>query len=473
MGEDHHLPLLGQFGEHPCQPVDLRRVHALHRVVDHDEPERALRRAAARQERRQPERLHLALAHHAQRGAVVGAVHADREDHPPPGVRPLQGHRAELDVALLAQLRPDPLRVRGERRHPLVAQLGRRGLQPAPGGLQPGEGRAPAPATAAAATSQPRRSAAAACQPVSRWRSSAFAYDAEVLRRRDDRRVPGAQVVGEFLRSAGGQSQRRHGVAQPGQRHVRRVRVGHVQVVDQVVRPLHQRVEPGGGGLRGERPVTQLVPATRRRRSASPRRAGRSRRPGTARRPGRRGARWPAGAARRCAATPASVRRRAGARSRRRPAAARRAAATSSGVGQRQGGQPPAQQHGLVGGRIVRLVEDRGQRGQVGPAGGEQGGRPPGPVVIAPRRASPRRAARWVRTSLMVVVDGPGGGHQPPVGVGDRLQAEDRGDRVEELALRAGGEPAQLGGGEERPVELQRPGQTQLGRGPRGGRARW
>jgi hypothetical protein len=54
-------------------------------------------------------------------------------------------------------------------------------------------------------------------------------------------------------------------------------------------------------------------------------------------------------------------------------------------------------------------------------------------------------------------------GEQSLVGVGECVEAEDRIDRVEEFARRAGDELAQFGGGQERPVELQRFGQAEAG----------
>nr|WP_238447294.1 hypothetical protein [Micromonospora sp. 4G55] len=127
-----------------------------------------------------------------------------------------------------------------------------------------------------------------------------------------------------------------------------------------------------------------------------------------------------------------------------------------------EGGELPAQQHRLVGGRLVRLVKDRSQRRQVdrAPAAQQPGG-PPRPVVLDLGEQTGQGGALCA-----YLLDGgvvrPGGAHQPLVGVGQRVQAEDGEERVEELALRAGGEPTELGGREERPVQLQRAGQAQL-----------
>jgi hypothetical protein len=44
------LSVDGEFVKDSDQPLDLRRVHRLHRVVQHDESERTLKRRGARQE---------------------------------------------------------------------------------------------------------------------------------------------------------------------------------------------------------------------------------------------------------------------------------------------------------------------------------------------------------------------------------------------------------------------------------------
>lgn len=109
VGEHDDLSRCRNVGQHACQAVDLRRVHRLHRVVDEDEPERALLDGRARKEQRQPERVQLALAHHPERGAAVGAVDADVHRDSAAGLRAVQPYRAEVDVALLPQELPDPL----------------------------------------------------------------------------------------------------------------------------------------------------------------------------------------------------------------------------------------------------------------------------------------------------------------------------------------------------------------------------
>ena len=65
--EDHDLTCLRRLGQHAREPFHARGVHGLHRVVDPDEPERALRQRGAREKEAQRERVKLALAHHAQR----------------------------------------------------------------------------------------------------------------------------------------------------------------------------------------------------------------------------------------------------------------------------------------------------------------------------------------------------------------------------------------------------------------------
>src|SRR5215469_14778401 len=69
MREYDDLPVACYLAEQPGKPVDLRRVHRLNRVVDHDEPERALGCRRAGDEQSETKSVQLALAHDAQRGA--------------------------------------------------------------------------------------------------------------------------------------------------------------------------------------------------------------------------------------------------------------------------------------------------------------------------------------------------------------------------------------------------------------------
>ena len=80
VGEDDHLPRERGLFERAGQAVDAGGVHGLHRVVDHDEPERAFGQGGAWQEQAERQRVQFALAHHAQGGAG-DAVNGDVERH--------------------------------------------------------------------------------------------------------------------------------------------------------------------------------------------------------------------------------------------------------------------------------------------------------------------------------------------------------------------------------------------------------
>ena len=71
VGEDDHLAGLRGVLEDAREAVDARGVHRLHRVVDHDEAERALGQRRPRQEQAERERVELALAHDAEGRALA------------------------------------------------------------------------------------------------------------------------------------------------------------------------------------------------------------------------------------------------------------------------------------------------------------------------------------------------------------------------------------------------------------------
>ena len=78
MGEDDDLARARGAVQHAGEPVDLGRVHRLHRIVDHGEAERGLVEAGARQEDADGEREQLALGHHAERvGRLVVGAHVE------------------------------------------------------------------------------------------------------------------------------------------------------------------------------------------------------------------------------------------------------------------------------------------------------------------------------------------------------------------------------------------------------------
>ena len=104
--EHQHLAVRSRALEHAREAVDPGRVHRLHRIVDHDEAERALGQRRPRHEQAQCERVQLALAHHPER-SPRDAVDRDVERHAPPRPLARELDAAQLDVALLAQVLPD------------------------------------------------------------------------------------------------------------------------------------------------------------------------------------------------------------------------------------------------------------------------------------------------------------------------------------------------------------------------------
>ncbi|HEX8102043.1 MAG TPA: hypothetical protein VF533_05500 [Solirubrobacteraceae bacterium] len=135
VGEDHDLPRRRRASEDPREAFDLRRVHRLHRIVDHREAERRLVEARARQEHRDAEREELALRHDAERAGVL-PVGADVERRLAPAPDALEPDVAQLDVGLVAQLLPVGERLSGDRREALGAQIVRDALEPRLGGLR-------------------------------------------------------------------------------------------------------------------------------------------------------------------------------------------------------------------------------------------------------------------------------------------------------------------------------------------------
>ena len=103
--EHDDLAVLRDFLEDARKAVDAARVHRLHGVVDDDEAERALGQRRAGQEQAQRHRVELALAHHAERGALH-AVDANIELHVAAGTRAREQDALEFDTALLAKQLP-------------------------------------------------------------------------------------------------------------------------------------------------------------------------------------------------------------------------------------------------------------------------------------------------------------------------------------------------------------------------------
>ena len=98
--------------QHAREAVDAGRIHRLHGVVDHHEPERALGQRRARQEQAQRERVELALAHHAERGAA-DAVDLDVEPSraascPCPRARSARARRCSAGAAAASSRWPRP-----------------------------------------------------------------------------------------------------------------------------------------------------------------------------------------------------------------------------------------------------------------------------------------------------------------------------------------------------------------------------
>ena len=115
---------------------------------------------------------------------------------------------------------------------------------------------------------------------------------------------------------------------------------------------------------------------------------------------------------------------------------------------------------GVTGAGVNGLVEDGVEQIEVGSADGQRCRRTSGAVVVD--IAEPRGQCRASGPYLLNGgVYGSGGGHQPLVGGGQGIQAEDGVDRVEQFAGCAGQEFAEVGGGQERPVKLQRAGQAE------------
>jgi len=120
MGEHDDLPVGGERHQHLQEPLDLRRIHGLYRVVEDDEPERALGGGGPRDEDGQRQRLQLALAHHAE-SVGVGAVDPGLQQHPAAGLVPEQLDPGEFDVALLPQRCPDRPGLVRQQRDALIA----------------------------------------------------------------------------------------------------------------------------------------------------------------------------------------------------------------------------------------------------------------------------------------------------------------------------------------------------------------
>ena len=122
--ENDDLPIRGGPLEDTGQAVDSGRIHRLHRIVDHDEAERALGERGPRHEEAERERVQLTLAHHSQCGSL-DPVHGDVERHAAPSAFTGELDPPQLDVALLAEMLPDPGRFLGDRSEAVVAYPGR------------------------------------------------------------------------------------------------------------------------------------------------------------------------------------------------------------------------------------------------------------------------------------------------------------------------------------------------------------
>jgi hypothetical protein len=94
VGEDDDLAGSRGVRERARQPLDPRRVHGLHRIIDGQKPERTFGERRSRKEQAQGQRVQLSLAHHAQRFGR-SAVHGYLQRDPPALRRPLQHDAAQ------------------------------------------------------------------------------------------------------------------------------------------------------------------------------------------------------------------------------------------------------------------------------------------------------------------------------------------------------------------------------------------
>ena len=116
------------------EAVHAGRIHRLHGIVDDDEPERAFGERRPGQEQTQGERVQFPLAHHAERSRLH-SVDGDVQCHAALALGPRQLDATEFHVALLPEMLPRHHRLVSNRRKALVADLGRRFLEPRLRGL--------------------------------------------------------------------------------------------------------------------------------------------------------------------------------------------------------------------------------------------------------------------------------------------------------------------------------------------------
>lgn len=105
MREDDDLSRLRKFTKEVYKSVNLRRVHGLHRVVEHDKPERRLRQRRSGPEQRERQSVQLALAENGERIHCL-AVDRSADADTSASVGSCQLKSSEFNVALLLELLP-------------------------------------------------------------------------------------------------------------------------------------------------------------------------------------------------------------------------------------------------------------------------------------------------------------------------------------------------------------------------------
>lgn len=106
VGEDDHLPRLGEIPQDVEESVDLGGVHGLDRVVEDDEPERTGRSGGTRQEAREGEGVKLALTHHRQH-ASLPPVYKPSQHGLSASTCAFESNLRDVHIALLAQSCPN------------------------------------------------------------------------------------------------------------------------------------------------------------------------------------------------------------------------------------------------------------------------------------------------------------------------------------------------------------------------------
>jgi hypothetical protein len=120
--EDNDLACRGDLLERSREAVHSRRIHRLHRIVDHDKPKGTVWKGRARKKQAQGERMQFPLAHHAE-GRARNAIDGHIKRHATLTFCAFQRDAAKLHVAVQPEVLPCSHCQVGNRRKALVPNL--------------------------------------------------------------------------------------------------------------------------------------------------------------------------------------------------------------------------------------------------------------------------------------------------------------------------------------------------------------